>query len=477
MAAKSRKSRNRRPAPRRPVPNRGHTAGAQGQGQGAVVANSAGFQLARAAGAGGRGGYANPVTGAGGGRDKSHQGYFYPSWFTPQYLETLYLESGAVRKFIDIPVDDLFVRWRTFTADDPDTPALMEQGERETNLVVSLGNAMKAGRLYGTGMLVPMTREAPLNTPLNVDAVRPGDLTHFLVFHRYQCHSAIMDYDPFSPGYGRPLYYRFSLRHGGSLDVHPSRVLRFDGISPLTPNGFASYQQDWGLTALHGVLTSIMQAAGASSDITQMVTEANLKVMKIHRLETLVGDQPENDPDALPLKARHEMNLSNIGAFNMLYIDKEDDFLRIATAFTGLPELLDRYERQMARDADIPATRFSGQSPIGMNATGESDMVNYAMRVAEQQKRDLTTPLVTLDAILSRHLGLPEPPPYRFVSLLDLSERAQADTAFVKAQAIEKIAGAAMLSEEEVRQMLDGDPVFGNLDPLPSFDNYPPESE
>ena len=52
-----------------------------------------------------------------------------------------------------------------------------------------------------------------------------------------------------------------------------------------------------------------------------------------------------------------------------------------------------------------------------------------------------------------------------------MSESAQAQTALVKAQAIEKIAGAAMLDENEVRLMLDGDPVFGNLEPLDPYDD------
>ena len=479
MAGKSRKSRNRRPPPRQNGRRAGAAQSTPGTTAGAArtVANSAAGAYVSPYTGNGAGGYANPLTGAGGSWDKSQRGYFYPGWLSPEYLETLYMESGAVRKFIDIPVDDLFVRWRTFTGDDPDAADLMEQSERETNLVKCLGNAMKAGRLYGTGLLVPITSEAPLNEPLDVSRIRPGDLTHFLVFHRHQCHSVIIDRNPFSPGYGMPLFYRFALHHGGMLDVHPSRVLRFDGITPLTTNGFYRYGQEWGLSALHGVLTSIMQAAGAANDITQMVTEANLKVIQIQDLEKMIGEQPENDPEVMSMPQRHAMIQEGISAYGILYTGAGDAFNRSATTFTGLPELMDRYERQMARDADIPATRFSGQSPIGMNSTGESDMVNYAMRVAEQQRRDLTAPLVKLDAILARHIGLPEPPPYRFVSLLDMSEKTQADTALVKAQAIEKIAGAAMLSEDEIRLMLDGDPVFGNLEPLPSFDSYPPEAE
>ena len=459
-----RKNRNRnRNRNRRPPTLPTQTAGA---GATAAVSNAAAAVLPATR----HGGYVNTATGAGTSRDKSRQGWFYPSYITPAQLEVLYHESGAVRKFIDIPVDDLFIRGRVFTGDDPDAVQQMELAERSTNLIPQLIRAMKVGRLYGTGLLIPVTMEATLDTPLNVNRIRPGDLSHFLVFHCDQCHAPVIESNPYSPNYGQAAYYHIQTRYGRQLTVHYSRAIRFDGISPLTHGAYLRYGSDWGLSSLYGVLPSIMQAAGAAGDITQMVTESNFKAFKINNFDEAVSIQSANDPDVMTLEARHEANLSHINAYNMIYMGSDDDFIRIPTSFTGLPDLLDRYERTIARDADIPMTRFSGQSPIGMNSTGEGDMVNYALRVAEQQKRDLAKPLSILDQIMANHLGLPEPPPYRFASLLDLSEKTQAEIAYLKAQAIEKVAIPAMLSEDEVRRMLDGDPVFGNLEPLDTYD-------
>jgi Protein of unknown function (DUF1073) len=47
--------------------------------------------------------------------------------------------------------------------------------------------------------------------------------------------------------------------------------------------------------------------------------------------------------------------------------------------------------------ADIPATRFIGKSPDGMNATGESDIRNYHDRLASDQKVKCTPLLTRLD--------------------------------------------------------------------------------
>ncbi len=60
------------------------------------------------------GGYRNPLSGAGGHTDKSDSGFFQPTYLqSRQQLETIYVESWACRKFIDILIDDMTIRWRS----------------------------------------------------------------------------------------------------------------------------------------------------------------------------------------------------------------------------------------------------------------------------------------------------------------------------------------------------------------------------
>ena len=62
------------------------------------------------------GGYRNVISGAGGRADKSRAGIFTPSRFPQHVLQTTYVESWAAKSFIDIPVDDMFIRWRDYDA-------------------------------------------------------------------------------------------------------------------------------------------------------------------------------------------------------------------------------------------------------------------------------------------------------------------------------------------------------------------------
>ena len=141
--------------------------------------------------------------------------------------------------------------------------------------------------------------------------------------------------------------------------------------------------------------------------------------------------------------------------------DKTEDFERVAVTFTGLPDLLDRMHKRLAAVAGIPATRFLGTSPVGLNATGESDMANYAQHVAAMQNRHLTDPLRTLDMILARHVGLQEPPDYMWPSLFDANPTEEATTAKTHAEALQISIQSGMIDEDEGRESLNGMPVLG----------------
>ncbi len=78
----------------------------------------------------------------------------------------------------------------------------MKEAEAEYQVVPRLTRAMKAGRLYGTGLLVMVTREADLSEPLDLESVRPGDLIHLLPLDRYDATRFSWDENPYSPTYG-----------------------------------------------------------------------------------------------------------------------------------------------------------------------------------------------------------------------------------------------------------------------------------
>ena len=149
------------------------------------------------------GGVRNPSTGLGTGIDKLEGTFFSPTrfwWRTP--LEILYVESGAARKFINIPVDDGFIRWRSWMDGDSEGAAeTMEEAEKKHRVRQRLRQAMRAARAYGTAFIVLMTDETVPEEPLDPSRIRPGDLSAIRVFDRYDASVYQRDYDLHSPNF------------------------------------------------------------------------------------------------------------------------------------------------------------------------------------------------------------------------------------------------------------------------------------
>ena len=415
------------------------------------------------------GGYRNPHTGAG---EIRGDGDFSPTRITSRsHMEVIAVESWAAKKFISIPVNDMFVEWREFNV-DKETATQMENAERKHKVQQQLAKAMRAARKQGTGLLVMVTREAPLEEPLDINALKPGDLETLKVFDRFDCPiQPLIDENPFSPFDGDVLEYNFTMRNRQrniTIDVHPSRVIRFDGIMPDTDTGWSQYTAHWGVSELVPVILSILQYASVSSAVNHLMSETSIPVIKMSNFrEALAAGGIEPD-DVSPEQMGQKINEMK-SVYRTLFLDLEDEFMRVAVNYSGIPQILNEFALSLAAAADIPATRFWAQSPKGMNATGESDERNYALHIASQQKALLTDPLARLDEVLAIDAGLDEPPPYTFRSLIDVSDHERATIANLKADALYKIVLSGLASRDEARQMLDGDALFGNLDgPAPA---------
>ena len=168
------------------------------------------------------GGIVNPSTGAGGILDKGEGNFFTPTriyWRTP--LEIICVQSSAANRFVNIPVDDMFIRWRNFSGDDDAAIEAMERAEDRHRVQTALRNAMAAARQYGTGVVVMMTKEADLMEPLMPERIREGDLSALQWFDRFDISVNSRDDDLYSPHLQEPVHYSLHPTHGGDTDDGP----------------------------------------------------------------------------------------------------------------------------------------------------------------------------------------------------------------------------------------------------------------
>ncbi len=408
------------------------------------------------------GGIQNTQTGMGSISDKTNNSFFLPTrTSTRTELETVYNESWAAKKFIDIPIDDMFIRGRKFVDMDEKAVEAIKEQEKIFKANSRLARVMKTGRLYGTGLLVFMTKEAPLDKPFNINRMRPGDLTNLLVIDRFDCSVLSRNADPFSKRYGSADMYQVNIKHGGAFHVHASRVVRFDGLEPLSMTGWYNYDQDWGVSEIIPVITSILQDGQLASGIAHLMQEASIPVMKIQDFEDAITSNCDAE---MSLAQRAELVSLHKSIYRTTFMDANDEFERNEVNFSQLPDLMDRFASRLAAAADIPATRFWGQSPVGMNATGESDMMNYATHVAARQQKVLPDAYDAIDKVLMRNAGVEAEVNYEFESLIDLSERDQAEVLEKKSRSVLALTQGAIIDENEGRAIIDGDHIAGNLE-------------
>lgn len=376
-------------------------------------------------------GLRNLVSNLGTSKDKAVHGSWTFSEPMPAQLESAYRADGVAKKIIDIPAMDMLKGGWNWQADIKQIEAL-ENEERRLSVHSKLLEAMIYARLYGgAGIYISDGTDDP-SKPLNVRSIGKQGIRHLTVLTRYQLTSSELNLDPLSEGYGEPYYYTVA---GSALsaNVHPSRVVRF--IGNTIPRSTVITSDLWGDSVLSAIDERVKGFVAVEQAISTLVQEASVDVYKIDGLASkLINAESEK-----ALLRRFELMQTMKSVINGVVIDKEDDWSQKSASFSALPDILKLYMTVLAGVADIPATRLFGQSPQGMNATGESDERNYYDRIEGERKLKLLPGFEKLrDPLIRSALGeRPLEIHHAFPSLWQMSEKEKADIHYKNAQTAE----------------------------------------
>jgi len=94
--------------------------------------------------------------------------------------------------------------------------------------------------------------------------------------------------------------------------------------------------------------------------------------------------------------------------FGLSILDSTEEYEQKSIQLSGVKDLIWEYLKMVAASVSIPATRFLSASPDGMNATGESDLVNYIETLQGLHKDVYDPRLNIIDKLLSAHFGIPD---------------------------------------------------------------------
>lgn len=355
-------------------------------------------------------GWVNSVSGIGTTRDKSVAGFYLSGLkISDQELESLYYFEDIAAKIVDKRPDEAFRKGYTIeskdeTEDDGGEKLADLQKEAEDRLDVdtNIQNAWRWGRCYGGALVLMGVNDGqPMDKPVNETRIKGIDYLN--VVDRRFIRVASYFGNPLEPNYGQPeIYEIFQLSENlptekavkggihGLARIHASRVIRFDGLT--TDRRKQRELAGWSYSVLQRVYDTLRQFGTSFASAGILLSEASQGVFKIDGLIDMIAG---NKKDVL-MQRMALVDQSKSVARSILLDSQSEEYTRIATSFSGMPELLDRFIQRMAASADMPVTVLMGISPAGLNATGASDLRLWYDTIASEQDKILTARLLKL---------------------------------------------------------------------------------
>lgn len=393
--------------------------------------------------------FRNLVANLGTDRDKQSHGEYSLSILTDAALNAIYRTSWMGRKLVDIPAKDATRRWRDWNADQDQIEAL-EATEKRLRLQQKTKKAMQFARLYGGAAIYFSIRNDDPAKELDLDRVQADSLDFLTVFDSKVLQAGDIEQDPMSEYYGKPQFYYVTAGANQMTRIHPSRLAIFTGAETLVDLGSSFSTNVWGDSVLQAAYEAVRNADAVASNSASLVYEAKIDVLQIPDLANIMADERKRTllEERVALSA---MLKSNNG---MLVIDGEEEYSQKQFTFAGLPDITYQALQAVSGAADIPITRFLGQSPAGLSSTGESDLRNYYDAVNSMQALELTPILERLDEALIRSaLGdRPDDVDYTWASLWQMSDEQKSAISKEVAETIKTLADSGLFFDDDLAE-------------------------
>jgi phage-related protein (TIGR01555 family) len=326
-----------------------------------------------------------------------------------QLLEWAYRGSWIVGAAVDCVADDMTRAGIQMNSDtDPDDIEKLVTAMHEIEMWPRLNETIKWSRLHGGALMVMQIDGQDMASELDPSTVSEGQLKGFTVLDRWMVSQSfsdlVMDY---GPDYGMPKFYNVvaNAPFMPTQKIHYSRCVRMDGVT--LPFRQRLGENGWGMSVIERLYDRLLAFDSGTMGAAQLLYKAYLRTYKVNDYRALVGAGGELMERFVKSMEMMRMMQSNEG---MTIIDAKDEFETHTYSFAGIPETLMVLGQQISGALGIPLVRLFGQSPSGMNSTGESDIRLYYDMINSTQEARLRRPLTRVfDVLWQSVLGM-EPP-------------------------------------------------------------------
>lgn len=348
-----------------------------------------------------------------------------------QQLEMMYRGSWIVRQIVDSVAEDMTRAGVALETDmTPEDEARMMETWNALQLWQNIQDTIKWARLYGGALGVIMIDGQDPSKEMRLETIGKGSFKGIMVLDRWMVQPSLEDtVRELGPNFGLPRFYEvISDAHSvPSMRVHWTRCIRFEGAN--LPYWQKMGENLWGISVIESMLDRLYAFDSATNGAAQLVYKAHLRTYSVEGLRTLIAAGGKSYQAFLEQLGLIRLMQSNEG---MTIMDATDKFEAHAYAFGGLSELLIQFGQQLSGAAQIPLVRLFGQSPAGLNATGDSDIRNYYDMINSQQEAKLRLQIKKLFEVLHRHefgMPLPEGFNFSFRPLWQLAENEKSQSA------------------------------------------------
>lgn len=385
-------------------------------------------------------------------RDKMATASYGLQYVDDYQLAAIYKSNWLGRKIIDIPAMDAIRKGRDWQAEQ-DQIETIEAEQNRLGFWHKLLEVKVKARLWGGAALFIGTGEQDLMQPLDVERVGKGGIKYLTVLGRRDVTAGPIEQDVLSEFFGKPSYYEVTGANGAAMvQIHPSRMAIFIG-APHGDNLLNfGINQGWGDSILEAVYSAMKNADATAANIASLVFEANVDVFRIPEFMASLADPAYSQR----LIDRFMLAATAKGINRSLILDKDEEYERKTISFANLPEVMQSFLQMVSGAADIPVTRLLGQSPAGMSATGESDMLNYYDRISSIQTLEMTPALYRLDECLIRSALGSRPPEifYTWSPLKQMTEKEVAEIGKLNAETAQILTNTGIFTQLEMRTVV-----------------------
>lgn len=346
-------------------------------------------------------------------------------------LEWMYRGSWLVGQAVDCIAEDMTKAGFSLQGEmSPDAQDQILRAWTRLMLWEKVQETIKWSRLYGGAIAVLLIDGQDTATPLRLETIQKGAFKGLQVLDRWMVEPSLNDLvtDIASPDLGQPKFYRVSLSAPAlpNMTIHHSRCVRFIGVK--LPYWQEVSENLWGMSVVERTYDRLVAFDSGTQGASQLTYRAYLRTLKVPQLRNIVAGGGAALEGLLAQVAMMRKMQSNEG---ITLIDGDDTFETSSYSFAGLSDVLLQLGQQLSGAFQTPMVRLFGQSPSGLNSTGESDLRTYYDGINQRQETTLRHPVDVINRVVAASEGvqLDNSYAFEFNPLWEMDDKEKAEVA------------------------------------------------